>query len=194
MHFEALHPLTFDFLCTLHWCRHYTRLEVAQNFGKFPITALCRFAADGVVCGPVLVGALFAPTQGLHFEALHPLSFRFICTLHWCKHSTWVKVAPKFGKFQITALCRIAADGVVCGPDLVGAPFAPAHGLHFQALRPLNFHFLCTLHWCKHCIRLEVAPNLGKFQITALCRIAADGVVCGTVLVGLISFLGPLPT
>ena len=53
-------------------------VEVTTNVRKFPITALGEIAADGVVCGPVLGGTLLAPTQGLQFQALYPLSFLFI--------------------------------------------------------------------------------------------------------------------
>ena len=162
MHFEALHLLSIHFICTFHWSKHCTRLEVAPNLGKFEISALRRIAADGVVCGPILVGAHFAPTQGLHFGALHLLSIHFICTFHWSKHCTRLEVAPNLGKSEISALRRIAADGVVCGPVLVGTPFAPTQGLHFVALHLLSFHFICTLHWCNHCALLEVARNLGK--------------------------------
>ena len=132
---------------------------------NFKMSALCRIVGDGVFCGPVFVGAPFAPTQGLHLQVLHLLTIHFICTLHWCKHCTWLQIAPNFGKFPITALCRIAADGVVCGSVLVGAPFAPTQGLHFQALLLLSFQFICTLHWCNHCTRIEVGQNLGKFPI-----------------------------
>ena len=152
--------------------------------GKFEISALRRIAADGVVCGPVLVGVPFAPTQGLHFQALHLLSFHFLRTLHWWNDCTRLQVATNLSKFSITALCRIAADGVVCGPVLVGASIAPTQGKHFEAPHPLSFQFICTLHCSKHCTRLEVAPNLGKFEISALRRIAADGVGCRPVLVG----------
>ena len=144
------------------------RLKVAPNLGKFVISALCRIEADGVVCGPVLVGAPFAPTQGYHFKALHLLSFHFMSTLHWCKHCTRLEVATKLGKFTISALRRIVADGVVCGHVHVDAPFAPTQGLQFQALHLLSFHFICTLHWWKDCTRQQVAPNLCKFAITAL--------------------------
>ena len=122
------------------------RLKVAPNLGKFAISALRRIAADGVVCGPVLVGAPFAPTQGLHFEVLRLFSFHFLCTLHWSKHCTRLKAARNLGKFHITAVCRIVGDGVVCGPVLVGAPFAPTQGMHFGALHLHSFHFICTLH------------------------------------------------
>ena len=40
-----------------------------QVFHKFPLTELCVIAADRVVCWTVLVSTLFAPTQGLHFQA-----------------------------------------------------------------------------------------------------------------------------
>ena len=184
LHFQALHLLSFHFICTLHWCKHCTQLEVAPNLGKFAITAIRRIAADRVVCVTVLVGALFAPTQVMHFQALHLLRFHLIFTLHWWKNCTQLQVAPNLSKFYISTLCRIAAYGVLCGPVFIGAPFAPTHGLHFEALHLLSFHFICTLHWSKHCILLEVATNLGKFHISAVCRIAGDGVVCGPVLAG----------
>ena len=57
-------------------------LEVTANVRKFPLTALREIAADGIVCGPVVVGNLFTPTQGLDFQAFHLLSFRFIYALH----------------------------------------------------------------------------------------------------------------
>ena len=128
------------------------------------------------IAGPSSSMRLFAPTQGLHFQTLHPLSFLFICTLHCCKHCTGKNVASNLRNFPLTALCGIAADGVVCMPVLVCAFFAPTQGLHFQALRPLGFLFICTLHWCKHCTGLDVAPNLRKFSMTVLCGIAADEV------------------
>ena len=182
LHFQAVHPLSFLFICTLHWCKHY--LKVAPNLGKFLFTALCQIPADGVICRLILVGAPFTPTQGLHFQALHSVSFLFICTLRWCKHCIRLEVAPTLDKFPFTALCRLAADAIVCWPVLVGARFTPTEGLHFQAIHSLTFLFICTLHLCKHCTRIEAAPNLGKFPFTALCRIAADGVVCRAVLVG----------
>ena len=183
LHFQALHPLSFLFICTLHCCKHFIGLEVAPNLRKFPMTVLCGIAADEVVCRPVLVCAPFTPSLGLHFQPPHLLSFLFICTLHWCKHCTGKNVASNLRKFPLTALCGIAADGVVCMPVLVCGFFAPTQGLHFQALRPLGFLFICTLHWCKHCTGLDVAPNLRKFPMTVLCGIAADEVVCRPVLV-----------
>ena len=108
-------------------------------------------AVGRVVCMPVLDGEHIAPTQGLHFQALHPLSFLVICTLDWCKHSTLLEVAPNFRKFPFTALCGIAADEVVCRPVFDRVPFVPTKGLHFQALHHLSFLLICTLRWCKHC-------------------------------------------
>ena len=55
--------------------------------------------AERVVSRPVLVGTLFAPTQGLHLQGLLPLSFLFICILHCCKHCTGLDVALNFHKF-----------------------------------------------------------------------------------------------
>ena len=90
---------SFLFICTLHWCKHCTRLEEAQNLRKFPLTALCGIAADGVASRPFLVGTLFTPTKGLYFQALHPLSFLFMCSLHWCKHCTGLEVEPNLREF-----------------------------------------------------------------------------------------------
>ena len=168
LYFQSLHPLSFFFICTLHWCKHCTVLEVAPNALKFPMTALFGIAADGVVCSPVLVGTLFAPTQGVHLYALHPLSFLFICTLCWCKHCTMLEVTTNVRKFPITALCEIATDGVVCGPVIVGKLFVPTQGLHFQALHLFSFRIIYTLHWCIHCTVLKVTTNMRKFPMTSL--------------------------
>ena len=183
LHFQSLHLLSFFFICTLHWCEHCTVLEVAPNALKFPMTVLCGIAADGVVCSPVLVGTLFAPTQGSHFQALQPLNFLFTCALHWCKHCTVPEVTRNVRKFTMTALCVIAAQILICRLVLVGTLSATTHGLHFQAPHLLSFIFICTLHWYKHCTVLEETTNVRKFPITALFEIAEDGVVCGPILV-----------
>ena len=41
---------------------------------KFPFTELYGVVVHGGICGPVLVGGLSAPTQGLHFFVLLPLN------------------------------------------------------------------------------------------------------------------------
>ena len=87
-------------------------------------------------------------------------------------------------KFSFTALSVIAAEMVVCRSITVGVHIAPTKGLRFQALHLLGFLFIGTLHWCKHCTGLDVAPNLRKFPFTVLCVIAAEGVVCRSVTVG----------
>ena len=71
----------------------------------------CEIAADGVVCGPVLVGTLLAPTQGLQFHALHPLSFLFICTLHWYKHCTVLEVTTDVRKISNDGGMRNCSTG-----------------------------------------------------------------------------------
>ena len=119
---------------------------VAPNLRNFPLKAPCGDARDGVVRRPVKVGALFAPTQGLHFRTLHPLSFLLICALHWCKHCTGIQVAPNLRAVSLMALCGAAGDGVVLRPVQVDALFVPTQGLHFRAVRPLSFLFICTLH------------------------------------------------
>ena len=130
----------------LHWCKYCTVLEVAANVRKFRMTALYGITAEKLICRPVLVGTLFPPTQGLRFQALHPLTFLFICTLHWCKYSTVLEVTMNMLKFPMTLLCGIAANGHICRPVLVGALLAPMHRLHFQSLHPLSFIFIRTLH------------------------------------------------
>ena len=171
LHFQSVHLLSFIFICTLHWWKLCTMLEIAANVYKFPMTALFGITAQELICRPVLVGTLFAPTQGLHFQALHPLSIFFICTLHWCKYCTVLAVTTNVCKFPMTALCGIAAHEHICRPVLVGALLAPTQGLHFQAHHPLNFLFICTLHWCKNCTVLEVTANVRKFPITPYAKL-----------------------
>ena len=151
---------------------------------KFPFTALGVVTGEGGVCRSVTVGAHSAPTKGLRFQAPHLLSFLFICTLHLCKRCTGVHVDPNLRKFPFTAVCVIAAEGLVCRSVPVGALFAPTQGLCFQTLHPLSIIFIGTLNWCKHCNGLDVAPNLRKFPFTALCIIPAEVVVCRSVTVG----------
>ena len=139
-------------------------LQEATNLRKFRLTALYSAAGDGVVCRPVPIGAVFAPTQGLHFQAVLPHRFLFICTLHWNKHCTVLEEPANLRKFPFMALYGAAEDGVVCRPVPVGAVFAPTQGLHFQALLPNSFLFICSLHWCNHCTVLEEAANLRKFR------------------------------
>ena len=121
-------------------------LEITTNLRKFPMTALCGIAAQGLICRPVLVGTLFPPTQALDFQVLHLLSFLFICTLHWCKYCTVLAVNTIVRKFPLTALCGIAPHGHICRPVLVGTLLAPTQGLHFQTLHPFSLLFICTLH------------------------------------------------
>ena len=128
-----------------------------------------------MLCRPVPVGALFAPTRGLDFQALHPLSFLFICTLHCCKHRARLEVAAILRKFPSTALCVDAGYGGIFRPVPVGEYFAPTTGLFFQALHLLTFLFICTLHWCKPCAGQMVAASLRKFSLTALCVAAGYG-------------------
>ena len=129
------------------------------------ISVLCGDAEDGLFCRPVQVGALFAQTQGLPFQALQPLSFFFICTLLRCKHCTWLEVPTNVRKFALTVLCGDAEDGVFCRPVQVGAVFPPKRGLHFQALQSLSLLFICTLHWWKHCTGLEVTTECAQISI-----------------------------
>ena len=70
--------ILFLFICTLHWCKHFTGLEVAPILPKFLLTALREIAVDAVVFRHVFVGTLFAPYQGFHILALNRFSFIFI--------------------------------------------------------------------------------------------------------------------
>ena len=161
---QALLPLSFLFICTLEWCKHCSRLEVAANFHKLSFTEQCGIDAERVVSWPVHDCTLFPPTQGFYFQVLLPLSFLCICTFHWCKHCTGLDGAPNFLKFQLTALWRVHAE-VLCMPVPDDTPFAPTQGIHFQALLLLSFIFICTLHWCKRYSGLEVAPNFPQISI-----------------------------
>ena len=125
---------------------------------------------------------LFAPTQGLHFQALHPLSFFFICTLHWYKYCTVLVVTTNVRKFPMTTLCGIAAHGHISRPSLSVRFWHRRKGLHFQALHHLSFLLICTLHWCKQCTVLEIAANVRKSPMKALCVIAAQILICRSVL------------
>ena len=131
---------------------------------KFPMTALCVIAAQRLIFRHVLIGTLFATTQGLQFQALHPLSFLLTCTLHWCKHCTVLEIAANVRKFPMSALCGIAPQKLICTPVLVGTLFAPTQGLHFQVLHPLSFLFIYTLYWCKYCTVLAVTTNVRKIS------------------------------
>ena len=97
-----------------------------------------------VYCRPVPVGALFVPTRGLHFQALHPFTFLFICTLHCCKHCTRLEVAASFRKLPLTALCVDAGKG-----DLLARPggctFCTRKGFAFSRSSSPNLHFHVNL-------------------------------------------------
>ena len=135
---------SFLFIGTLHWCKHCTGLDVAPNLRKFPFTALCVIAAEAVVCRSVNVGAHFAPTKDLRFQALHLLSFLFIGTLHWCKHCTGLHLAQNLRKFAFTAQCVTSAEVVVCRSVAVqihGAVRNCGRGGRFQVRH----------RWCAFC-------------------------------------------
>ena len=149
LYFLGLHILSFLFICTLRWCKHCTGLEVPASFHKIPLTELYGGVGVGVLCRPVTIGTLIAPTQGLYFWALHILSFFFMCTLRWCNHCTTLDAAAKLCKFPLIALYGAVGDGVLCRPVTVGALFALTQGLYFWAHHILSFLFMCTLRWYK---------------------------------------------
>ena len=161
-------PLSLLFICNLHWCKHCTGLEIAPILQKFPPTALCKTASDAVICRPLHVGTLFAPSMDFHIWAPYPLSFLFICTLHWCNHCTGLEVAPILRELPSTTPHRTEEDAVVYRPVHFRAILVPSQEFHIQAPHPLSIFFICTLHRCKQCTGLEVAPILRKFPPTAL--------------------------
>ena len=169
LHFQALHPLSFRFICTLHWCKHCTRLEIAPSCANFHWRPYASMQDMEVICRPISIGALFAPSRGLHLLALHPLSFLFMCTLHWCKHCTSLEVAVSLRKFPLTALCVDAVYGDALYARPGRCAFCTNNWFAFAGSHSLSFFFICTLHWCRHCTRLEVAASLRKFPLTALC-------------------------
>ena len=122
---------------------------------------------------------LFAPTKGSHFQALHPLSFLFLCTLHWCKHCTVLEIAANVRKFAITALCGITAQGF-SGPSS-SVRFLHRSRVHISGSPSFSFLFICILHWCKHCTVLEVTTNVRKCPMTALCGNTAQKQICRPV-------------
>ena len=85
-----------------------------------------------VLCWPVPVRALFAPTRGLHFQDLYPLTFLFISTLRWCKHCTSLEVASSLRKFPLTALCVVARYGGVLQARSGGCAFCTNNGFAFS--------------------------------------------------------------
>ena len=107
-HFQDFLLLNFLFICTLHWCNRCTGLEVAPNFRKFPFTAVCGIDAERVVSSPVLDGMLFAPTQGLRFQALLPLSFLFHVHLAMVQTLYWARSSPEFPQISIDGAMRIS--------------------------------------------------------------------------------------
>ena len=90
----------------------------------------------------------FAPTQGLHFQALHPLSLLFICTLHWCKHYTRQDVCPEFTQISIHGSMRNC-----CRRSSFACPSSTVHVLHQP--RIYIFRFSITL------ASFSLAPFIG---------------------------------
>ena len=117
--------------------------------------------------GPSTTVRFFAPTQIIHFQDLLPLSFLFICTLHWCNCCTGLEVSPNFRKFPLTAVCGIDVKRVLSSPVLDGTLFAPTQGLRCQALLALSFLFICTLQWCKRC---RCSPEFPQSSIDGAMR------------------------
>ena len=73
---------------------------------KFPFTYLYGVTVHGAFCGPILVGRLSAPTQGLNFLGLLPLNYLIIFTLLRCNHCTVLEVAPKCAQISINGTIR----------------------------------------------------------------------------------------
>ena len=89
----------------------------------------------------------FAPTQGLHFQALHPLSLLFICTLHWCKHYTRQDVCPEFTQISIHGSMRNCCRRSSLHAHPRRCTFCTNPGFTFSGFPSLQllFHMLLTL-------------------------------------------------
>ena len=147
---------------TLHQARG------SPEFPQIPLTVLCGIDAERVVSRPVLDSTPFAPTKGLHFQALLPLRFLFICNLHWCNECTGLEVAPNFRKFPLTALCGVHAE-VHCRPVHDVTSFAPIEGSHFQALLPFSF-FHINLAMVRTLHLARGSPELPQISIHGAMR------------------------
>ena len=93
---------------------------------------------------------LFAPKQGLHFWALHSLSFLLISRLHWCKHGIMAKGSPENPQICTVGHIRRCMKLGCLQARCAKWAFAPKQGLHFWALHSLSFLLISRLHWCKH--------------------------------------------
>ena len=112
--FRLLFPITSFSYAPSRWCKHCTGRQVAPNLRKFPYTALYGAAGIAAVWRPVPVRAPFAPTQGLHFQALLSHRFLFICTLVQCKHCTGdrqLRICANFHSRPYTALQEMKQFG-----------------------------------------------------------------------------------
>ena len=106
-------------------------------------------------CRPVQVGTLFTPTQSLHIQALHLLSFLLICKLHWCNQCTGLEVSANLRKFPFTA-----RNGVVSRSVQVGALFAQTPCFYFQTFDLLSFIFNYYYYYLTALKLLYVAKGL----------------------------------
>ena len=96
LYFWALHSLSFLLISTLHWCKHGTMARGNPEIPQICTVGHIRRYMNRGVCRPVLRSGPFAPKQGLHFWALHSLSFLLISTMHWCKYGTRAKGISEF--------------------------------------------------------------------------------------------------
>ena len=125
------------------------RAKCSPKFPQISIDGTMTSSCRSFFAGPSMTVRFLPRPRFLHFQALFPLSFSFICTLQWCKYCSGVEVIPNFRKFPLTVLCGIE-EPVISRPVFDGMPFLPTQILHFQTLLPLSFLLICTLQRCKH--------------------------------------------
>ena len=68
--------------------------KIPPNLRKFALTALNAVVQGTLVCSSVQVWAPFVPPDSFHISTRHPLSFMFMCTLHYC-NITMPESAPE---------------------------------------------------------------------------------------------------
>ena len=143
-------------------------------------------AEDGVLCRPVQVGALFPLKRGLHFQALQPLSFLLIFTLHWCKYCTGLEVPPNVRKFALTVLyAAMQKTAYFAGPSRSVRFFYRNVVYIFRLYNPLASFSYMLLALVQTLYRARGTSECAQICIDRpICGDAEDGVFCRPVKVG----------
>ena len=154
---------------------------------KFPFTELHGVAVHGTFCGPVLVGGLSAPTQGLHFLVLLPLNYLIIFTLFWCNHCTLLEGAPNCAQISIHGRARHCSTWSILRARNGRWACCTNARFTFLGSPSHSFLFTCTLVWCSRCTVVEGAPKCTQFSILGPIRHSSTRRFCGPVQVGVLS-------